>query len=50
VALPSFTADLVERNAHPTEEEEDIYKWTSTAFYSGRDFFSQCFELKTHLT
>ncbi|KAF9456686.1 cytochrome P450 [Collybia nuda] len=35
VALPSFTASLVERNAQPTEEEEDIYKWTSTAFYSG---------------
>lgn len=35
VAVPSFTSSLVERNPHPTPEEEDIYKWVSTGFYSG---------------
>ncbi|KAF5377278.1 hypothetical protein D9615_006445 [Tricholomella constricta] len=35
VAVPSFTTSLVERNANPTPEEEDIYKWASAGFYSG---------------
>ncbi|KAG5651973.1 hypothetical protein H0H81_006747 [Sphagnurus paluster] len=34
-AIPSFTTSLVEMNASPTPEEEDIYKWASTGFYSG---------------
>ncbi|RDB28846.1 O-methylsterigmatocystin oxidoreductase [Hypsizygus marmoreus] len=35
VAVPSFTSNLIEKNPNATKEEEDIYKWASTAFYSG---------------
>jgi len=34
VAVPSFTSALIENNPNPTPEEEDIYKWASTGFYS----------------
>lgn len=35
VASPSFTTSLMEGNPNPTEEEEEIYKWTSVGLYSG---------------
>ncbi|KAK7059541.1 cytochrome P450 [Favolaschia claudopus] len=30
---PSFTQSLVERSAHPTSEEESVYKWASLGIY-----------------
>ena len=34
-AKPSFTAELVEKDANPTPEQEMLYRWASVAFYSG---------------
>jgi len=43
VAVPSFTSSLIENNPNPTPEEEDIYKWASTGFYSGKLFIGITF-------
>nr|BAK09500.1 cytochrome P450 [Postia placenta] len=32
-APPSFTANLIENNPHPTPDEEDMYKTTAMVFY-----------------
>jgi len=36
VASRSFTSDLIEQHPGATKEEEDLYKWTSIAFYAGK--------------
>ncbi|KAG7440989.1 cytochrome P450 [Guyanagaster necrorhizus] len=34
-AVPSFAANLIEKNGDLSKDQEDIYKWVSTAFYAG---------------
>lgn len=34
-AIPSFTANLIQRYKNPSPYQEDINKWVTTGFYSG---------------